>query len=357
MKILSPIILLPAYMLLGMNTIDARAEFSQRFERIKLQAAAGEKRSQYKLALSYLRGIDIAPDLNEAIYWFEKSARQGYANAAHKLGMIYYFSKTGKKRYKKALFWFSQAAKKNHAESQYYLGKLYFEGKGVKQDYERSLFWLKRAESLDFLAATRDIRNIRQILRKSGRAPARRRPTTNITTVAATSSGNAAKRSSATTSRTMGVGGPFHPIAKITTPASALPAKTFKTSEVLLSGFWKKNGNPAEHMPSALNKCTFSQDMMTCITKRLNVQTKVAQISYKVQARFLNFQPNGTFDVKFRKKYLFVLPLDADDPDLNVDLPATGWQRDVNQMKCRIVSTAQISCKKKKGGIIEKFHK
>jgi len=355
-------------LLLGVTTlsftsgsVQANTSFNPRFERIKTQAAAGDKRSQYKLALAYLRGNDIKSDVNEAIYWFEKSARQGYIKAAHKLGMIYYFSKNSSTRYKQAFYWFAQAAKNNHAESQYYLGKLYAEGRGVRRNYDRSLMWLKKAQGLDFLAATREINQIRPLIKKLGRStrvtvvkptltkPTLVTPATNITPTVATS-----------TTRTLGVGGPLKPSPRIVTPVeqpTATVVKTFKTSEILLSGLWHKNGKPAENMPSSLNKCTFSQGMMTCMSKRLNKETDVAQVSYKVQSRFINFKPDGTFDIKYRKNFIFVLPLDADDPNPNVKIPVTGWQRGIKKMKCRIVSKSQIACKESNGSVVIKFHK
>ncbi len=370
MKMIKILLLGATSSILSINAVLANSTFSQRFERIKMQAAAGEKRSQYKLALSYLRGNDIKTDIGEAIHWFKKSAKQGYIKAAHKLGMIYYFSKNGSARYKKAFYWFSHAAKNNHAESQYYLGKLYAEGKGVRRNYQYSLMWLKKAESLDFLAASREINNIRALMRKKGlkriatirtqpqlpKEDKTENPVADIDTTVATTP--ITRKPAETNARKLGVGGPFKPVATIVSAQKpVIEDKVFKTSEVLLAGFWLKNGKPAEAMPSALNKCTFLQGIMTCMSKRLNKQTDVAQVSYKVQTRFVNFKPNGTFHIKFRKKYIFVLPLDADDPNPDVDIPSTGWQRDVKEMKCQIVSESQISCNKPNSKSIVKFHK
>lgn len=373
MKIFS-ILAVSGCMLVNTSMTQAKPIFSERFERIKQQAATGEKRSQYKLGLAYLRGNDIKTDISEAIYWFEKSSRQGYSKASHKLGMIYYFNKSGKVNHQKAYRWFMRAAKNNHAESQYYIGKLYFEGKGVKRNYERALFWLKKAEALDFLAATRDINHIRSLIMKDAKQksvpgiattvasrPAKTRraaepvkPVPFISPVAAVKT-----RRVASTQSKLGVGGPLHLAPKNVAPVRPEPIakKIVKTSEILLSGFWLLGGKPAEEMPSALNKCTFRSDIMTCMSRRLNKQTKVAQVSYKVQARFLNFRPNGTFDVKFRKKFIFVLPLDADDPNPNANIPGTGWQKDVKNMKCQVVSKARISCKSLNGNIVKSFHR
>ncbi len=331
-----------------------------RFEHIKLQAAAGEKRSQYKLAIAYLRGKHIESNTEEAIYWFKKSARQGYLKAAHKLGTLYYFTKSKPSHYEQALYWFTQAANNNYAESQYFLSKLYAEGKGVKRNYLRSLMWLKKAEALDFLMATREIDRLKLLIKKSRSTTSNPKKKSLKQTGAATT--NIAITTDFPDEGTLDSDAE-NPIELITidkNPTQNPPttvAIIFNTSKILLSGFWLKSGKPAEQIPSSLNQCRLSHRKMTCLSKRLSKQTGVARVSYKIQSKLINFKPDGTFDIKFRKNYIFVMPLDADNPDPDVVIPSTGWQRGIHRMSCQIMSETHISCKEDQHNMIVRFHK
>ncbi|VAW82028.1 hypothetical protein MNBD_GAMMA12-594 [hydrothermal vent metagenome] len=351
------------------QAIPTNIATQNRFERIKQQAEAGEKRSQYKLAIAYLRGKLIETSVDEAIYWFKKSARQGYLKAAHKLGTIYYFTKSKPSHYKQALYWFTQAANNSYAESQYFLSKLYAEGKGVKRNYVRSLMWLKKAEALDFLIATREISRLKLLIKKSRTTKAittrvvkKSKPKTQLGKQSDEATTNMATKTPSSDEGTLDsdAENSIDLVSLNKTPiqdSTVTEEKIFNTSKILLSGFWLNNGKPAKQMPSSLNQCRSSQTKMTCMSKRLSKQTEVARVSYKIQSRLINFKPDGTFDIKFRKNYIFVMPLDADDPDPDVVIPGTGWQRGIKKMKCQIVSETQISCKEDQGNMIVRFHK
>jgi TPR repeat protein len=50
-----------------------------------MAANLGNDVAQYNLALMYENGDGITENLNQAIYWYKKSAKQGYLGAHNKL--------------------------------------------------------------------------------------------------------------------------------------------------------------------------------------------------------------------------------------------------------------------------------
>lgn len=72
----------------------------------------------------YCRGNGVPQDHTKAIYWLEKSANQGNANAQSTLGLIYYFGDCVPKDYTKAIYWFKKASKQRDAIANYYLAKI-----------------------------------------------------------------------------------------------------------------------------------------------------------------------------------------------------------------------------------------
>lgn len=72
----------------------------------------------------YCRDNGVPQDHTKAIYWLEKSANQGNANAQSTLGLIYYFGDCVPKDYTKAIYWFKKASKQRDAIANYYLAKI-----------------------------------------------------------------------------------------------------------------------------------------------------------------------------------------------------------------------------------------
>ena len=77
--------------------------------------------SQIILASMYYEGQGTPKNYKKALYWLEKSAKQGHARPQYRLGIMYYEGQGTPKNYKKALYWYEKAANKGHAISQYIL--------------------------------------------------------------------------------------------------------------------------------------------------------------------------------------------------------------------------------------------
>jgi TPR repeat protein len=64
------------------------------------------------------------------VYWYQKAANQGQAEAQYNLGIAYTFGKGVLKDYKQAVYWYQKAADQGYAEAQSILGIAYTIGKG-----------------------------------------------------------------------------------------------------------------------------------------------------------------------------------------------------------------------------------
>jgi TPR repeat protein len=102
----------------------------------------------------YLNGCGVEADLEEAISWFKKSARQGEPRSLFSLGQIAF----DRGDFAEALQWLNMAIAKGHSRSKYYLGKLYWRGQEVVQDR-------KTARRLFSEAAADNVRAARRVER------------------------------------------------------------------------------------------------------------------------------------------------------------------------------------------------
>ena len=87
--------LLSAYMVstwLGFD--DRMAAYGLSHEKeLRASAEKGDAKAQFRLALTYSRGLGIKENDSEALKWYQRAADQGYARAQYNLGMMYYFGK------------------------------------------------------------------------------------------------------------------------------------------------------------------------------------------------------------------------------------------------------------------------
>ena len=121
-----------------------------------LAANRGHVRSQLDLAVMYAEGIGVSRDLDKFLYWTEKAAEQGVADAAFNIGYLYFSGGAGgrvKVDYGKALKYLKIAADAGRFSACPYLGAMYQKGWGVKADSMEALKWFKLgAENGDALS-------------------------------------------------------------------------------------------------------------------------------------------------------------------------------------------------------------
>lgn len=110
------------------------------------QAKKGNANAQQKLGDFYTEENSNHVDYQEAIYWYELSAKQNNFTAQMQLGKIYDSGKIQQENSKQqGLFWYRKLAKEGFPTAQCIMGLKYLWGDGVKADKKEALFWLRKA--------------------------------------------------------------------------------------------------------------------------------------------------------------------------------------------------------------------
>jgi TPR repeat protein len=111
-------------------------------------AENGNPQAQYELGICFTKGEGVPKDLNKAIEWWTKSAKQEgqYAlESQYELGQACAKGEGVSMDLKKAAEWWKKAAEKGHALSQYMLGKCYANGDGLLKDMVKAREWWEKS--------------------------------------------------------------------------------------------------------------------------------------------------------------------------------------------------------------------
>lgn len=119
--------------------------YDTEFERIRRQAAKGNKWAQYGLAKIMLNKDCEHYDPDTAVEWLIESAMQNYSVAKYKLGKMFLYGEDVPKSIEYALRWLEEAVEDGNHYAEYQLGKLYIFGKEVDKDYDKGMEYLKSA--------------------------------------------------------------------------------------------------------------------------------------------------------------------------------------------------------------------
>ena len=114
------------------------------------KASAGDSEAQYVCgSTAYVMRNDVAgkkdSSINQAVYWYTKSADQGNAKAQVNLGVMYLNGIGIEKDTSKAVKLFSSASEKDNAMAQYYLGQAYLHGDGIEMNENKSFVLFKKS--------------------------------------------------------------------------------------------------------------------------------------------------------------------------------------------------------------------
>lgn len=109
-------------------------------------AESGDMDAQYIIGIAHMNGVGMPTDYPQALQWFQKAAKQGYAPAQFYSGFLYEFGAKGiQKNEKQAFYWYQKAAKQGIIMAQFRLGLMYQTGKGTKVDKQQANNWLSKA--------------------------------------------------------------------------------------------------------------------------------------------------------------------------------------------------------------------
>ena len=69
--------------------------------------------------------------------------RETHTNSSN-LGLMYYNGQGVEQDYKKAVYWWDKSAEQGDADAQHNLGLMYDNGQGVEQDYKKAVYWYRK---------------------------------------------------------------------------------------------------------------------------------------------------------------------------------------------------------------------
>lgn len=118
-------------------------------DELAIAAERGDVQAQCNLGVMYGRGVDVAPDDNEAIRWISMAAERGSAKAQFNLGLLYMWGDGVIQDDNEAMKWIRRAAEQGYAKAQFNLGLMCSLGKGVPRNDAKAYFWLNLSASSD----------------------------------------------------------------------------------------------------------------------------------------------------------------------------------------------------------------
>jgi hypothetical protein len=108
-------------------------------------AQQGWPEAQVNLGRLHDEGLGVAQNPLATLRLFHSAAAQGVAQAQFNLGVLYAAGRGAPKNDAEAVKWYGRAAQQGFAEAQYTLGTFYEEGTGVMQDYAEAMRWYRLA--------------------------------------------------------------------------------------------------------------------------------------------------------------------------------------------------------------------
>ena len=120
-------------------------DFSLRARCYHALAEQGDERAAYAYGECLRRGVGVAENAEEAVFWYRASARRMYPAAAYRLWISFSEDDRFGDSKKQAFFWLRVAAELGDADAADALAHAYEEGDIVAPSHRHALFWLMRA--------------------------------------------------------------------------------------------------------------------------------------------------------------------------------------------------------------------
>ena len=112
---------------------------------IRTSAELGYAPAQNTLGAYYAEGYGVPQNVNIAIEWYLKAAKQNDDTSQYNLAHLYYEGKLVEQNYSEAFKWYRKAAELGDAESQCKVGYFYRKGLGTEVNYTEAVYWYTKA--------------------------------------------------------------------------------------------------------------------------------------------------------------------------------------------------------------------
>ena len=109
-------------------------------------AEDGSGEASFILSNIYSLGVGSdEPNLEQALLWLTRSAKQGYGPGCYNLAALYERGEVLGLDFNSAFEWYKKGAEDGHAPSQSKLGTFYLRGIGTRTDFDQARLWLTKA--------------------------------------------------------------------------------------------------------------------------------------------------------------------------------------------------------------------
>ena len=123
--------------------------YKQALDFFNRSAKQGYADAQVELSLMYLEGEGVVKDAEKGGTWLIKALKKGNASAQRTFGMIF----QSEEDYEEAVKWYRKAAIQGDAKAQVNLGAMYGYGQGVIKDDKQAVKWYLKAANQNESAA------------------------------------------------------------------------------------------------------------------------------------------------------------------------------------------------------------
>jgi len=128
---------------LGVTACDEKK--ARTFPEMLASAEAGNKDTQYNLALAYQEGRGTDVNLDQAIVWYEKAAAGGEPNALYTLGHMHHHGIGMERDFDAAAKAYRAAGENGHPKAMFNLARFYMRGLGVDRSFAEGVAWIEKA--------------------------------------------------------------------------------------------------------------------------------------------------------------------------------------------------------------------
>jgi len=284
-------------------------------------------------------------------------AKRGDAGAQFYVASAYEEGRGVKKDINKAIEWYSKAAKNNHNGAQYKLGELYEKGLGLKKDNRKAGNWYKKAAAngsrlakarLEKVSSDKKISQSKARLQAAEKKKEENRKRRLAEDRARKEKARKKKEHQ-------------HQLAAARARrekdrhAKLAPKKTVTTvsipdiMDVVLKGQWTRLSRPAGLLPSSLNRCLKAGEKeIVCFSKEQYRTVGNSQLIFTSKMTLSDFNSNGRFNITYFYNVLdsTYLSEDAEDVDPFGLRAEKGWQEPYLKMACQAKSRKQLRCRR-----------
>lgn len=109
------------------------------------RARQGEAEAQHKLGVCFAYGRGVRQDWDQAVEWYRKAAEQGCAAAQKDLGVCYARGKGVAQDWGEAVRWYRLAAENGDTRAQCNLAQRFYKGEGIRRSFEQAAEWYRKA--------------------------------------------------------------------------------------------------------------------------------------------------------------------------------------------------------------------